>query len=279
MKRVILVFASGLSRRFLTSEAMPWLSAAQDPRHVSELAPTFPSLPEVVSYCALSGQLPAVHGCVLTRDLTRAPHEKFEPQLRVVAEGQLLEQARAHGLSSDQRREAAAALDEQLRELFEAREENDLLLVAGLCDAQPVDERIAWESLPRDADCRFAAESAILQVRVSKSSSLSRVGEALLRTRGVERVLHGDALTAFGVDEEAGTQLLALAREGFSFEEERAAVGNPRGTAEEESVLVALGSSARTSWPATLHALRLAPSLARYWGRPESGYADRPFAL
>jgi hypothetical protein len=284
MSRLILFFAPGLGRRFVHKGTMPWLTSALNPSCFAELVPPFPCLPEVVIHSALCGQSPAVHGRVLTQDEgepTRAAASvaNFAPQLRVEIDAGLLQCARAEGLDAPSRLAKATELDEKLRELFAAREEGALLLVAGLAGAKVADERIAWEDLSCFSAREVDVESAILRVRCARASRREEVREALLRLRGVERVLQGEALAAFGVPEEEGALILALAREGFSFEEEKASVGSPECAPGEEGVLLALGCHARAAWPSKLHALRLAPSVAAHLGHSTQDYADRPFPL
>lgn len=284
MSRVLLVFLPGLSQRLLREEALPWLASVRDPRHVSELVPPFPCLPDVVIHSALCGQSPAVHGRVLSRDTVdssiHAPSvAEFAPQLRVRVDGRLLEHARAEGLDSLARSTVAAELDDELRALFESREDGELLLLAGVACARAATERIQWERLPHANAGEVAVESAILRFRCAQAARRDEVREALLRLRGVERVLEGEALEVLGVRSENGGQLLALAREGFSFEEERASVGSLVCRPQEEGILLGLCCRTPGAWPSKLHALRLAPSLAAYLERATAGYADRPFAL
>lgn len=284
MSRVILFFAPGLGRRFVQKGTMPWLSSALNPSCFAELVPPFPCLPEVVIHSALCGQSPAVHGRVLTRDAgdpsrAAASVANFAPQLQVEIDAGLLHDARAGGLDSPSRLAKAAELDEKLHELFDAREEDALLLVAGLAGARPAGERIALEHLSCVSAAEVEVESAILRVRCAQTARREEVREALLRLRGVERVLQGEALAAFGVPEEGGALILALAREGFSFQEEQASVGSCECARGEEGILLGLGCPADLAWPTKLHAVRLAPSLAAHLGHPTRDYADRPFPL
>jgi len=284
MSRLSLFFAVGLGRRFVQKGTMPWLSSALDPRRVAELVPSFPCLPEVVMFSALCGQSPALHGRVLSRDTGNSPLEapsvaEFAPQLRMRIDARLLEAARAEGLDSASRSRKARELDEELRTLFESRQEGEVLLLAGVAGARAARERIAWEELARSVEAEVEVESAVLRFRSAQATRRAEMREALLRLQGVERVLRDEALAALHLPTENGELLLALAREGFSFAEERASVGSYECPPGEEGVFVGLGCRARTSWPSKLHALRLAPSVAAHLGRATAGYADRPFAL
>jgi len=284
MKRLLLVFLPGLSRRLLREGALPWLGSAQDPRHLSELVPPFPCLPDVVIHSALCGQSPAVHRRVLSHDTAdssiHAPSvAEFAPQLRLRVDARLLEHARAKGLESLSRSTVVKEVDDELHTLSESREDGELLLLAGIACTRAAGERIAWEGLPHADEGEVEVESAILRFRCAQAARRDEMREALLGLRGVERVLQGEALAVFGLPAEKPEELLALAGEGFSFEEERVSVGSLECRPQEEGILLGLGCRALGAWPSKLHALRLAPSVAAYLGRTTAGYADRPFAL
>ncbi len=276
MRAVHLEFVAGLTAGLLESGVMPWLSGHL--RRQAGLVCSFPQLPETLEE-------------TVRRNLTRLPDDR----LRCRRDDRLLEAARQYGLSSAERKEAARALDDRLRERsLESGPELVRLIVAGP-GLRPVDETIEVPCLPRSA--HWWVRSSLLFVGPSPSGETPSTAEVeswcekLLAHRGVERVLHGELLDAWSKSGGLSSPpapfdrllLVAVARSGFSFEREKASVGHPEVAPEEQGLLLqyqpdrSQSDGENEDWPAQLHDYRIAVSILRHLGLGTAKSSISPF--
>lgn len=300
-----LILVPGLSRGLIAGGALPRLHSSLATARVAGLVCSFPCLPVSVEASALRGQIPRSHAVCFSGD---APNPEYptvgeallsqragsfldagstalsalrpDPQctLLVVRYSGLLDAALRDGPASAARLHAASSFDTQLQQLRDSLAADHTLILLGGPSPRAAQQRI---QLPELASAyAVEKESALLRVRLEGEASCARAQEKLLGCRGIERVLRGEALHAWGVsDGEDRGELYALAQAGWSFEDSAAAVGHPEVPSPESGVIIVLGKHAPGKWPAELHDYRLAPSLARRFGLPETKYLDRAFAL
>lgn len=239
-------------------------------RHAG-LVPSFPCFPETVESVALKGIDRLVdHGLSVERD------------------DSILEAARRFGMAAPQRVAAARKIDEGFARRGSGLSGDEGLLIVGAPGLRPAGKIIDLEPLSSLPGWRWEPRSAVLQgENPSAAGEVNAARSALLHLRGIERVLHGESLAAWSAAGGPSSTprawgegvLVALARRGFSFEEEAASIGHPEIEESEQGLLLWIGPVQGDDWPSQLHDFRIAPSLAQALDQAMDTAPVRPFPL
>jgi hypothetical protein len=273
-RTVDLIWIPGLCAAWLDQE--PWSTLTGHATARATLQCGFPAVPAAVEATALSGVAPGRHGCLgatplADRPLPQAGILTTWPEIGIHRDATLWAQLCRHGPSSDAAREALREAHQRWSTLVATASSDHAVIIASGPGYRAHDRRriVDLSGLPMAA---AVTEGGILRV----AGPAPDLRDALLRTPGVERVLVGRGLALWGADHPQAGDLVAVAEPTWSFTDEAIAYGS----LEEQPaapVLMAFGGQPR--WPADVHDVRIAPTLARAVGRPLEGFADAPLEL
>lgn len=240
----------GLARRHLDTG---WLRVTADdpPDRRSDLVATFPFSVATVEATLLTGRTPREHGRLFDDDPLAAPRVDAVGAVEHTVDLDLAHALTTADRRSDAERNALIALDERIVAL---RAAGGPLFVTGAPALGRVQGRV-------DLDVDGLVASGSMARLDHRPDGAERA--ALLATPGVERILTGDGLRSWhGPDLPA----VLVAETGWAFDGGRAAFGRREVDDEGDTpVILAWGTSGRP-WPAAVHDLRVAPTLARAAG-------------
>lgn len=240
----------GLARRHLDTG---WLRVTADdpPDRRSDLVATFPFSVATVEATLLTGRTPREHRRLFDDDPLAAPRVDAVGAVEHTVDLDLAHALQSEGFDSDSERDALGAVSERIARL---RAAGVALLVTGAPAFGRVDAIVELEVAGLAASGAMAGLGHV-------PDAAERAG--LLATPGVERILTGEGLRSWhGPDLPA----VLVAEPGWSFTRTRAAVG--RREVDEEGhtpVVLAWGAPGR-AWPAAVHDVRVAPTLAHLAG-------------
>jgi len=260
IRRHRLLFVPALDAALLDCGAMPRLRALSRAARRAEFLVSGLDLPDCLVANVLWGAPPRGHGVTLDADGELSPLQASlgpdcahaesidhasSARLLWFVEGRLLDCALREGAGGDAFLQAARELDEHIAQWLEF--EDAVHWILGGSTPLPQRQRL---SMPPEARCR----GAIAEWNRDLSQ---KEQDALLRQPGIERVLQGESLLAWGLP-----RTVAIAEPGYGFDEAAAVIGHPEAASAKPAPILCFEGGFERSWPRSVHDLRIAPTLA-----------------
>ncbi|HKK71739.1 MAG TPA: hypothetical protein VKA86_11020 [Candidatus Krumholzibacteria bacterium] len=250
----------GLARRHLDTG---WLRVTVDdpPDRRAELVATFPFSIASLEATLLTGRTPREHGRLHVSDHFGGERVDATGAVEHEVDDAIARALLVDGFGSEAERKASVQVNAHIVRL---RSSGVPVVITGGPAFARVDRMPALE---RAAICSGGAMAAVDRAPGPAERA------ALLATPGVERLLEGDGLRSWhGPDLPA----VLVAEPGWSFTEGRAAVGHREIDDDRDAAVVLAWGAGDGPWPAAVHDLRVAPTLARVAGIEDFEATDGP---